>query len=151
MPSERPSSSFPAWRPPRSHQSVCTDAQIDRLLADCFHGGGAADARCSQARNQTSYACYACYACIDSNVSDSVWGPLLDDITSYLPNYWGCVALLVATGYFVAIGPAVKTLAFSGTMIIDPFARFAVDEPQLPARQSPSIRNQEPLPGAAPP
>jgi NADH-quinone oxidoreductase subunit N len=37
---------------------------------------------------------------------------------------WGCVALLVATGYFVALGPAVKTLAFSGTMIVDPFARF---------------------------
>jgi NADH-quinone oxidoreductase subunit N len=37
---------------------------------------------------------------------------------------WCCVALLVVTGYFVAMGPVEKTLAFSGTMIIDPFARF---------------------------
>lgn len=37
---------------------------------------------------------------------------------------WGCVALLCVVGYLVAIGPEAKVLAFSGTMVIDPFARF---------------------------
>ncbi|MFN9543720.1 MAG: NADH-quinone oxidoreductase subunit N, partial [Alphaproteobacteria bacterium] len=37
---------------------------------------------------------------------------------------WACVALLCFVGYLVATGPAEKVLAFSGTMVIDPFARF---------------------------
>lgn len=37
---------------------------------------------------------------------------------------WGCVALMVAVGYLVATAPEGKVLAFSGTMIIDPFTRF---------------------------
>lgn len=38
---------------------------------------------------------------------------------------WGCVALLAVVGYLVATGPEGKVLAFSGTMIIDPFSQFA--------------------------
>lgn len=38
---------------------------------------------------------------------------------------WGCVGLLCIVGYLVANGGDGKVLAFSGTMIIDPFARFA--------------------------
>ena len=37
---------------------------------------------------------------------------------------WGSVALLFAVGYLVATAPEGKVLAFSGTMIIDPFTRF---------------------------
>ena len=37
---------------------------------------------------------------------------------------WGCVIVLCATGYLVATGAEGKVLAFSGTMVIDPFARF---------------------------
>jgi len=37
---------------------------------------------------------------------------------------WGCVVLLFAVGYLVATAPEGKVLAFSGTMIIDPFTRF---------------------------
>jgi NADH-quinone oxidoreductase subunit N len=37
---------------------------------------------------------------------------------------WGCVTLMFAVGYLVATAPEGKVLAFSGTMIIDPFTRF---------------------------
>jgi NADH-quinone oxidoreductase subunit N len=37
---------------------------------------------------------------------------------------WGCVALMFVVGYLVATAPEGKVLAFSGTMIIDPFTRF---------------------------
>jgi len=37
---------------------------------------------------------------------------------------WSCVALMFAVGYLVATAPEGKVLAFSGTMIIDPFTRF---------------------------
>jgi NADH-quinone oxidoreductase subunit N len=37
---------------------------------------------------------------------------------------WGSVALMFAVGYLVATAPEGKVLAFSGTMIIDPFTRF---------------------------
>jgi NADH-quinone oxidoreductase subunit N len=37
---------------------------------------------------------------------------------------WGSVALMFAVGYLVVTAPEGKVLAFSGTMIIDPFTRF---------------------------
>ncbi len=37
---------------------------------------------------------------------------------------WGSVLLMAVVGYLVASAPEAKTLAFSGTMIIDPFTRF---------------------------
>ena len=38
---------------------------------------------------------------------------------------WACVALLCLVAFLVATGGSEKVMAFSGTMIVDPFARFA--------------------------
>jgi len=78
------------WTPPRPiNPTGCSDAQIAGYFAACLNGGST----CSTFEG--AQANKACVACINSNITDSAYGPLIAVPNNVVyANIGGCIALV---------------------------------------------------------
>jgi hypothetical protein len=78
------------WTPPRPiNPSGCSDAQIAGYYAACLNGGSG----CSTFEGANANK--ACVACINSNITDTAYGPLIAVPNNVVyANIGGCIALV---------------------------------------------------------
>ena len=78
------------WTPPRPiNPTGCSDAQIAGYYAACLNGGSGCSTFEGAANNK------ACVACINSNITDSAFGPLIAVPNNVVyANIGGCIALV---------------------------------------------------------
>ena len=90
------------WTPPRPiNATACSDAQITGYYAACLNGGSG----CATFEGATANK--ACVACINSNITDSAYGPLIAVPNNVVyANIGGCIALV--SGDVTATGCGAK-------------------------------------------
>jgi hypothetical protein len=78
------------WTPPRPiNPTACSDAQITGYFNACLNGGS----NCSTFQNAAANK--ACVTCINSNITDTAYGPLISVPNNVVyANIGGCIALV---------------------------------------------------------
>lgn len=84
----------PSWNPPTgAHQNLCTAALIDQYYDQCL--APALGVSCADYASDTAHQ--GCQTCLESQLTDSKWGPLVFSAGLIETNESGCIALLDPT------------------------------------------------------